>query len=247
MALYLGSGVLVLLFSGLLSMAGLGAAFIYVPLFYWLGVPLHEAMSVALLLNFISLSFATITYIRGGLVDFRAALPALVLAVVLSPVGSYTARFANRSTLLWLFTAFLLFAAYMMLVYKPRVAREAPLQSPWIAGTVGGFAGFVGGLLGVGGGNILVPALTWLGHDAKRAAGTTAFIVVFSSLSGFLGRVSATGLDRTFVSITALASIAGALAGSWLMRTKISSVQLKRVIGLSLLLMAAKIVWDLLK
>lgn len=244
--LYLSSAVLVLFFSGLLSMAGLGAAFIYVPLFYWLGVPLHEAMSVALLLNFISLSFATITYVRGGLVDFRAAMPALVLAVVLSPLGSYSAKFFDRNTLLWLFTAFLLFAAHMMLVYKHRVARAAPLQSPWVSGGVGAFAGFVGGLLGVGGGNIIVPALTWLGHDTKRAAGTTAFIVVFSSLSGFLGRVSVAGLDWTFVTFTAVASIAGALIGSWLMKTRVTSLQLKRVIGASLLLMAGKIVWDLL-
>lgn len=246
MLLYVGAAVLVLFFSGLLSMAGLGAAFVFVPLFYWLGVPLHEAMSVALLLNFVSLSFATVSYVRGRLVDFRAALPALVLAVVLSPLGAYSAKFFNRSTLLWLFTAFLLFASYMMLIYKPRVAREKPLQSLWISGGVGAFAGFVGGLLGVGGGNIIVPTLTWLGHDAKRAAGTTAFIVVFSSLSGFLGRVSVAGLDWTFVAVTALASIAGALLGSWLMKAKVSSLQLKRVIGASLLLAAAKIVWDLL-
>ena len=47
-------------------------------------------------------------------------------------------------------------------------------------------AGFLGGLLGVGGGNVILPGLTWLGLDAKVAAGTTALAVVFSSLSGFL-------------------------------------------------------------
>lgn len=246
MGLYAGAALLVVFFSGLLSMAGLGAAFIFVPLFYWLGVPLHEAMSVALLLNFVSLSFATVSYIRGRLVDFKAALPALVLAVIMSPLGAWSARFVDRSVLLWFFAAFLLFASYMMLFYKPRVAREKPLESVWISGGVGAFAGFVGGLLGVGGGNIIVPTLTWLGHDAKRAAGTTAFIVVFSSLSGFLGRVSVAGLDWTFVDVTALAAIAGALLGAWLMKAKIQSPQLKRVIGVALLLAAAKIVWDLI-
>jgi hypothetical protein len=38
--IYLGIAILVFALSGLLSMAGLGAAFIFVPLFYWLGVPL---------------------------------------------------------------------------------------------------------------------------------------------------------------------------------------------------------------
>ncbi|MSP13472.1 MAG: hypothetical protein EXR62_11020 [Chloroflexi bacterium] len=48
---YLISAVLVFVFSGLLAMAGLGAAFLFVPLFYYLGMPLAEATPTALLLN----------------------------------------------------------------------------------------------------------------------------------------------------------------------------------------------------
>ena len=44
---YLISAVLVFVFSGLLAMAGLGAAFLFVPLFYYLGVPLAEATPTA--------------------------------------------------------------------------------------------------------------------------------------------------------------------------------------------------------
>ena len=35
------SAALVFVFSGLLAMAGLGAAFLFVPLFYYMGVPLE--------------------------------------------------------------------------------------------------------------------------------------------------------------------------------------------------------------
>jgi hypothetical protein len=56
---YLGIAVLVFALSGLLSMAGLDAAFIFVPLFYRLGVLLPAASSTALLLNAISLPFAS--------------------------------------------------------------------------------------------------------------------------------------------------------------------------------------------
>jgi uncharacterized membrane protein YfcA len=66
--IYLAIAVLVFALSGLLSMAGLGAAFIFVPLFYWLGVPLPVASSTALL-NAVSLSFASVTYWRAGLVN----------------------------------------------------------------------------------------------------------------------------------------------------------------------------------
>jgi hypothetical protein len=107
-------------------------------------------------------------------------------------------------------------------------------------------AGYLGGLLGVGGGNFIVPVLTWRGYDAKVAAGTTAFVVVFASLAGFLGHVSLGGLDPAFLATTGGAAVVGALAGAWLARFKLSSAQLKRVISVLLWGIAGKIVWRLL-
>jgi len=86
--IYVVSAVLVFFFSGLLAMAGLGAAFLFVPLFYYLGVPLTEATPTALLLNVVSLLFATINYWRGKLINWRVGLPVMIAAVVLSPVGA---------------------------------------------------------------------------------------------------------------------------------------------------------------
>src|SRR5579875_859034 len=122
--IYLIGTPVVLVFSALLSMAGLGAAFLFVPFFYWLGVPLATASSTALLLNFISLTFATGIYVRSRLVDFRAALPIAVTAVALSPLGAKTTRLVNEHLLLWLFAAFLLFAGSMMLFYRSQRGAE---------------------------------------------------------------------------------------------------------------------------
>ncbi len=242
------ASVLVVVFSALLSMAGLGAAFLFVPFFYWMGVPLREAMATALLLNAISLAFASVVFIQGKLVRFRAALPILIVAVILSPVGAWSSQYVPRNTLLWLFAAFLVFAGAMMLFYRP--ARKTPeghdgRKEMALGAGVGGVAGYLGGLLGVGGGNFIVPVLTWLGYDPKVAAGTTAFVVVFASAAGFLGHVSLGGLDPAFLAVTGAAAVVGALAGSWLARFKLSSAQLKRVIGMLLWLIAAKIVWGL--
>ena len=54
------ASIIVFIFTTVLTMAGLGAAFIIIPAFYWLGVPLKEAMAIALLLNGISMIFASI-------------------------------------------------------------------------------------------------------------------------------------------------------------------------------------------
>lgn len=246
---YAIASLVVIVFSALLSMAGLGAAFLFVPFFYWMGVPLREAMATALLLNAISLAFASAVFIQGGLVRFRAAVPIVITAVILSPAGAWSSQYVPRNTLLWLFAGFLVFAGAMMLFYRPAlkpVVGGGGGREVAVGAGVGGFAGYLGGLLGVGGGNFIVPVLTWLGYDPKVAAGTTAFVVVFASAAGFLGHASLGGLDPAFLTVTGIAAVVGALAGSWLARFKLSGAQLKRVIGILLWGIALKIVWGLL-
>lgn len=230
-------------------MAGLGAAFLFVPLFYYLGVPLAEATPTALLLNVVSLLFATINYWRSKLINWRIGLPVLITAVVLSPIGARLTPMVNKTLLLGMFAAFLVFAGTMMLFYKAK-KREQALSRPAeiAAGSgVGIAAGFLGGLLGVGGGNFILPVLNWMGLETKVAVGTTALVVVFSSLSGFLGHATMGGLDPIFIGVMAIMAAAGSVLGSQLMKTKVSNTQLKRMIGGLLWVLAIKMIFDLLK
>lgn len=244
---YLVSAAVVFFFSGLMAMAGLGAAFLFVPLFYYMGVPLAEATAAALLLNVVSLLFAAITYWRGHLVNWRVGLPVLITAVILAPLGARATPYADRQFLLALFAAFLVFAGAMMLFFRPqpRVHALGPRTEIGAGSAVGGAAGFLGGLLGVGGGNFILPVLNWLGLDPKVAAGTTALIVVFSSFSGFLGHVTLGGLDPLFIGLMALMAAGGSIAGSQLMKERLSSAQLKRLIGILLWAIAVKMIFDL--
>jgi uncharacterized membrane protein YfcA len=246
MMVYIIGAVLVLIFSGVLAMAGLGAAFLFVPLFYYLGVPLDQATPTALLLNVVSLLFATITYWRGGLINWRVGIPVLVTAVLLSPLGAWLTPLVNQTVLLALFAAFLVFAGAVMLFYRAK-ARKSPIHRNMeigVGGVVGGAAGFLGGLLGVGGGNFILPVLNWFGLDAKVAAGTTALVVVFSSLAGFLGHATLSHLDPLFLGLMALMAAIGSFIGSHLMKTKLSNRQLKPIIGMLLWVIAAKMLID---
>jgi len=243
------SAILVFFFSGIMAMAGLGAAFLFVPLFYYLGVPLAEATPTALLLNVVSLMFAAFNYWRGKLINWRVGLPVLIVAVILSPIGARLTPFVDKKILLGLFAAFLVFAGFMMLFYRAKRREKALSRQVEIgAGAgVGAVAGFLGGLLGVGGGNFILPVLNWIGLDAKVAAGTTALVVVFSSLSGFLAHATMGGLDPVFVGLTALMAALGSIVGSQLMKTKVSSAQLKKIIGVLLWVIAAKMIFNLVK
>lgn len=248
MALYLVAGLAVFFGSGVMAMAGLGAAFIFVPLFYYLGVPLGEATSTALLLNAVSLSAATFAYARGGLIDWHIGTPVLITAVLLAPFGAALTPHIDRSVLLTLFVGFLVFAGAMMRFYRPRasVRDRGPRAEVGVGAASGSLAGFLGGLLGVGGGNIILPGLTWLGLPAKIAAGTTALAVVLSSLSGFLGHMALGGLDPTFLVTMAVLAGSGSVVGSHVMQTRLTSAQLKRFIGILLWVIAARMALDLL-
>jgi uncharacterized protein len=241
------AGLITFLFTTVLTIAGVGAAFVLIPVFIALGVEVHTAMATALLLNAVAMSIAAVRYVRSGIVVWRLAVPVLVVASLLSPLGAWVSHGLDRAVLLWAFVGFLVFAAAMMILYTPR-ARPIPASTGMLTAVglgVGGVAGFVGGLLGVGGGNIVVPALVLLGLDPKKASATTAFVVIFSSLTGFLGHWSLAGMDAELLAWTAAGSAGGALLGSWLMLDKLKGRQVKVLIGVVLLAIAGKMAWGL--
>lgn len=249
MLTYIIAGIATFGFTTVLSIAGVGAAFILIPVFLAMGIPLLTAMSTALLLNSVAMIFASITYARQRLIVFKSAIPILVVATILSPLGARTAEHLPEDLLKWLFIGFLTFAGSMMLFYRAR-ERQIEISTKKSVGYglgVGSLAGYIGGLLGVGGGNIIVPVLVWLGFNPKKAAATTAFIVIFSSLSGFFGHVSVGNINLWLLSLCALGSVSGAILGAYLMTKKLSAGQVKIAIGVILYIIALKMIWDLLR
>ena len=242
------AGVLTLVFTTLLTIAGVGAAFILIPVFLWLGIDIHVSMATALLLNAIAMTFASIHFARKKLIMWKVALPILIIATILSPVGAYVSQGLNQDILIMFFIAFLLFAALMMLFYKPKKNLEEKskaVEMTYGLG-VGGFAGFFGGLLGVGGGNFIVPVLVHLGYDPKKVSATTAFIVIFSSLSGFFGHATLGNISWQLLIVTGIASAIGALIGAWLASDKLDKKHIKMLIGIVLLAVAFKMFFKLI-
>lgn len=129
---------------------------------------------------------------------------------------------------------------------RARADRPSARRTALFGSAVGAVAGFLGGLLGVGGGNVIAPALVTAGVEPRRASATTSFAVVFSSLAGFVGHASLSGIDPGIVGVTATASAAGALLGSYLMTDRLKGPQVRTVLGVVLLAVAVKIGWGLL-
>lgn len=221
------------------SIGGVGSAIAIVPVMGWLGIPLMTAKPTGLFINTLSMLSATLKNIKHGKLDHRFGLPILIVATAMAPVGAYAGKFIPKTYVLWVFVAFLLYSGTMMIFFKPR--RKERKGNHIVEGSlIGGIAGFLGGLLGVGGGGIISPALIMLGYEPKKVAATTALVVFFSSLSGFLTYWGMGTLDWELLLWVSIPAIAGGWLGTHLMHFKMSSEQVKKVIGVIMYLIALK-------
>lgn len=241
---------LIFVVSMLFSMLGLGGGMLYVPIFKWLGFPLKAvAIPLGLLLNGVTTLSAFLRYTREGLVDFRGGFPAALAGLVLAPVGAHMVKYVPQHILLILFAVMVTIAGIRTLIKSAQgepTERVNKRRRAVVGGIVGGGAGFVAGLLGIGGGFIIAPMLMELGYPTKKAAATTAFIVTFSSFSGFLGHVAEGHIDLTLAALTLVAVIAGSQLGAWFMANKAQPGWVKRLYGIVLLAVAMKLFYGIL-
>ncbi|SFM31645.1 sulfite exporter TauE/SafE family protein [Methanolobus profundi] len=244
--------VIIFFLAVIFSMLGLGGSLVYVPLFYWLGIDMLIAIPTALLLNGITASSAAITYYRKKMIDLQVAAPFVLTSIIGAPLGAYFTKFVPTEILLWILSIVLIFAGARMSFFGRKGAKNvsatdtAKKNRTAIGIVLGLMIGFFAGLLGLGGGVFIVPILIALGFETKRASATSAFIVLFSSFSGFFGHLSTGHLDMDLMIYTALAAFAGGQVGSHLMYSKIRSETIKQMFGVVLWIMAIKIVYGLM-
>jgi uncharacterized membrane protein YfcA len=133
----------------------------------------------------------------------------------------------------------------LMVANKVEADEMMSLKKRSIIGLfVGFFAGFVGGLLGVGGGFIIAPILMWMGYKTKAAAATTAFVVTFSSFSGYLGHMAQGHMNLPLTIILIVAVIIGSQFGARYMSGKAKSNQVKLIYSVVLLLIAVQLIYS---
>ncbi len=241
---------LIFLVSSLFSMLGLGGGMLYVPIFHWLGFSLKDVViPLGLLLNGLNTLIALIPYGRKHLVDWKGGLPMAVSALIFAPIGAMLVTRVPNHLLLFLFALMVLLAAgrTLLVVNQPDKDTVPSFGHRVLIGSVvAGGAGFLGGMLGIGGGFIIGPFLMWIGYKTKHAAATTAYIVTFSSFSGFLGHAAKMVVDPMILSTTVLAVIVASLLGSWFMANRANPAWVKRLYGVLLVGVAIKMLVPIL-
>jgi len=236
--------------SFLFAMLGLGGGMVYVPVLTWAGFDVKEvAIPLGLLLNGLNTMLALIPFSRKKLVDWKGGMPMAVSALLFAPAGAYLAQFVPTNILMIVFSVIVAFAAVRMIWTSKQEEPEQmmSLKKRSIIGSgVGAFAGLLGGLLGIGGGFIIAPILMWMGYKTKEAAATTAFVVTFSSFSGYLGHVAEGHFNWTLTIIVVLAVILGSQFGGSFMSNKAKPTMVKQIYAVVLLAIAGKLLWGVL-
>ncbi len=236
--------------SFIFAMLGLGGGMVYVPVLNWAGFDMVSvAIPLGLLLNGLNTAMVLIPFAQKKLVDWKGGAVMAVSALIASPLGALTSVHVPVQTLKIFFAAMVVIAAVRTLWVSGQAEPEKMLslrKRSIIGFFVGSFAGFIGGMLGLGGGFIIAPILMMMGYKTKEAAATTAFVVTFSSFSGYLGHISQGHMNWWLTVIVVIAVIIGSQLGGRYLTQKAKSKQVKILYAVVLLLIAVKMVFDVI-
>ena len=237
----------------LLGLLGGGGSILTVPvLVYVLEFDAKNAIVTSLIIVAITSAIAMISHARNGCVCWKTGLSFSVTGIVGAYLGGRISAYIPDEILLLLFAMVMLVASFYMLRSKPMVTAKIPLldglcpvELPLLAIFFDGFmVGAITGLVGVGGGFLLVPALSFLvGLPIHAAIGTSLLIITLQSLAALAGHADHINIDPKIVALFSGLAVIGSLIGSSLSQ-KISPKNLKQVFGIFVLLIACFMIYQ---
>ncbi len=221
----------------LLGLLGAGGSILTVPIFaFVLGFPPKVAIASSLLVVGLTSAVATFSHHLLHNVQWRVAFTFGSSALVASYLSARLSHYLSGELQMLVFALVMLGAATAMIRSRHKEPRGQLSQSP-IPLLLQGFAvGVLTGLVGVGGGFLIVPALTLLsGLRVKNAIGTSLAIITLNCAAGFLGYAGQFEVPWLEVVVFVVASTLGTFVGARGVG-KVSPAALKK--GFAILLIA---------
>lgn len=195
--LYICSGLLI---GVVATMAGIGGGAFMVPLFYFLGLGINNAIGTSkFVISFLSL-IGAINYLRMGKVSISTSIPVLIGMIPASYIGAYASNTLDRDLLRAVVSVFIIFYS-LRLIYKymgskikstgggNSIVETSTMPNQLVipftkAIPIGLASGFVAGLTGTGGGVVNMPLfLGVLGIPIHNAVALSTFVIFPSSIA----------------------------------------------------------------
>jgi uncharacterized membrane protein YfcA len=226
-----------------LALTGAGGGVLAIPLLvFGLHLPVQQAAPVGLVAVGLASALGAVLGLRQGIVRYRAAMLIGAAGMLIAPLGVMLAQHLPNRPLLGAFALVLIYSAWRMLK-RPAAHDDQPMSVPcqvspndhrltWtrpcaraLAGT-GLVSGLMSGLLGVGGGFVIVPALTRYTELGPRSIQVTSLAVIaLVSLSG----VTAAALQGSLRWDVALPFASGAVVALLVGRLIAGQLDVKRL------------------
>jgi uncharacterized membrane protein YfcA len=229
-----------------LGLLGGGGSILTVPaLVYLIGQSPNTAIATSLVIVGANSTTGAMFHHHQGTLNWRVALifgGAGMVAAYLSAGLSYL---LSPALILILF-ALLMLIIGVLLLQKKQNKENIPIQPKPISHIVGSGAivGILTGLLGVGGGFLIVPALTMLvGLPMQTAVGTSLVIIAANSVAGFLGHTGIISLDPSLTLTFVFAGLIGSFIGAKL-SNYISSLFLQKIFATFVIALAVFLLYD---
>jgi uncharacterized protein len=234
--------VAALLLSGLigvsLGLLGGGGSILAVPVLVYVAyIDVHEAIGMSLAIVGATSLAGAVFHARRGRVAYRAALLFGGAGMAGAPLGAQLTHRVAPPVLLLLFAALMVVVSVLMLRGRALAGARSPAATPRLGAVLAaGFGvGLLTGFLGVGGGFLIVPALTLLaGLPMHQAIGTSLLVIAANSAAGVLGHLGRGGLPLGLTAAFTLVATLGALVGERL-AGRLDPLRLRRAFGIFVL------------
>ncbi len=224
------------------SMVGHGGASGYLALIAFTTIPSAVGATTALALNVLVAGITLLVFRRAKHFDGSLAWPLLLGSVPLAFLGGKL-RFESATQDLVLALVLVYAAAALMLKTKtPSASSEKTAPRRWVLTATGSGIGLLSGFVGVGGGIFLSPLMilrNWA--QPHTVAALSAGFIFANSIAGLLARPSDVLQESLGLWPLTLGGVAGAICGSLLGANRVSSLWLRRALGVVLLLAVAKL------
>ena len=245
------------------SMLGMGGGILYVPILLIAGYTMDTAPGISLLLILGTSLAALFTFSKKNMVDWKLACVIDPPTDIMAFVGGYFSAMVPESVLRGILAGILVIAGILMIKQKKAGAQRVKKAGWWywhrsfngneytvnipLVLTATAFIGILSGMLGITGGIIKLPIMVLLcGVPMGIAVATSTIMVAVTALCGVLGHAANGQVDwETGAILAVVAVIAGAIGSR--ISLKINKEKLKRVFGVVVLLVAGRIIYQLLR
>ncbi len=243
------------------AMLGIGGGILMVPILN-LGfeLPMKKATGTSLVVIIFTALSSSFAYFRQKRIHYKLGLIYATVTIPGAILGAIIGSMLEEAILQLVFGLFMMpIAAKMILRPKKRrhtendnliqlqddILEQLPSisQQQYTFGLILGFiAGFASGLLGIGGGAVAVPTLALvIGLPMHFAVGTSAFVMIFTSIAGVSVKIWDKGVAWDFVPWMILGIVFGAQIGAKFAR-KIPAEQLQQIFGGLLIIVLVRMI-----